>query len=220
MAACPRFREHLIRMCALARLRERKRIARELHDELGQQLTALLQGLGVLRIRMGHDHPDVLEQIGRLSALTHGAIDTVRAIDCNQTKQCTNDLDQALATLIGDFRQLSGIDLRYSPPPQGVDLEPERATHLYRIVQESLTNILRHANARSAKVNLERREHDYVLEISDDGQGFALSDLMPASTGLSGMRERGQQLGGPVIIFSHPGQGTLVQSIFPVRPSN
>lgn len=206
-----------MQMCALARLSERKYIARELHDELGQQLTALLQGLGVLRMQLGHEHAQLLEQLGRLSALTHGAIDSVRSIGCD-TQRCANAPVHDLAALIENFRQLCSIDLRYQPPQQGIDLEPERAAHLYRIVQESLTNILRHANATRARVSLERHEHDYVLEISDDGQGFALSDIMPTSNGLSGMRERGQPLGGPVIIFSHPGQGTLVQSIFPARP--
>ncbi|WP_277373083.1 sensor histidine kinase [Pseudomonas sp. AA-38] len=202
-------------MCRQARLRERKRIARELHDELGQQLTALLQGLGVLRMRMGHEPPDLLEQVSRLAALAHGAIDAIRNIDCSDTQRFASDPNLALANLIEDFRQLCAIDLRYQPPQQGIDLDPERACHLYRIVQESLTNILRHANANSAKVSIERCEQDYVLEISDDGQGFALNDIMPASNGLCGMRERGQHLGGPVIIFSHPGQGTLIQSIFP-----
>ena len=204
----------------MARIKERKRIARELHDELGQQLTALLQGLGVLRIRMGHEQPELLEQVSHLSAMAHGAIDAIRNIASSGAKRSAHDLNQAIEMLIEDFRQLSSIDLRYHPPRQGIDLEPERANHLYRIVQESLTNILRHANASRAQVSIERREHDYVLEISDDGRGFALNDIMPASNGLSGMRERGRQLGGPVIVFSHPGQGTLVQSIFPARANN
>lgn len=215
-ANCPHCKTRLARACALARLRERKRIAQELHDELGQQLTVLLQGLGVLRIHLGSDRPDLLEQVSRLCSITHGAIDTIRELPNGGSPGHSQNIDRALEGLIEDFRQVSAINCRYNRPPQGIDLEAERAAHLYRIVQESLTNILRHANASHAEVSLERRENDYVLEIFDDGQGFALNDIMPDSNGLSGMRERGRKLGGPVIVFSHPGQGTIVQVIFPI----
>lgn len=215
---CPRCHSKQTRLCALARVQERKRIARELHDELGQQLTALQQGLGVLRIHLGQDRPDMQGHIERLTSITHSAIDVIREIHNGPPiRQLQHNLNSTLEGLIEEFRQLSEIDCRFNQPKQNVDLEPSRAAHLYRIVQESLTNILRHANASRAEVSLERRENDYVLEIFDDGQGFTLSDILPDSTGISGMRERGKQLGGPVIIFSHPGQGTIVQAIFPVK---
>lgn len=205
------------KLCALARAEERKRIARELHDELGQQLTALQQGLGVLRIHLGPDRPDLLDHIERLTSISRNAIETIREIHHGVPAQrLQHNLRSTLEGLIEEFRQLSAIECRCNLPEYDLELEPGRASHLYRIVQESLTNILRHANASRAEVSLERREHDYVLEIFDDGQGFILSDILPDSTGLSGMRERGKQLGGPVIIFSHPGQGTIVQAIFPV----
>ena len=217
-AACPSCQSQQARLCALARTQERKRIARELHDELGQQLTALQQGLGVLRIHLGQDRPDLLGHIERLSSISHSAIEVVREISKGAPiKKLQHNLSNTLKGLIDEFRQLSDVDCRCNLPKQDLELEPRRAAHLYRIVQESLTNILRHANASRAEVSLEQRENDYVLEIFDDGQGFILSDILPDSTGLSGMRERGKQLGGPVIIFSHPGQGTIVQAIFPVN---
>lgn len=217
-AICSSCQPQLAKLCTLARTQERKRIARELHDELGQQLTALQQGLGVLRIHLGQDRPDLLGHIERLTAISLGAIEVIREISNGAPiKKLQHNLSSTLEGLIDEFRQLSEVDCRYNLPKQNLDLEPGRAAHLYRIVQESLTNILRHANATRAEVSLERRENDYVLEIFDDGQGFILSDILPDSTGLSGMRERGRQLGGPVIIFSHPGQGTIVQAIFPVK---
>lgn len=205
-------------MCTRARAQERKKIARELHDELGQQLTALQQGLGILRIHLGHNRPELLEEIGRLTAITHGAINVIRDIhSASPTKRLQHNLTSTLEALIEDFRQRTTVNCRYNLPEQGIDLEPERAAHLYRIVQESLTNILRHANASRVEVSLEHSENDYILEIFDDGRGFQLSDILPDSTGLSGMRERGKPLGGPVVIFSHPGQGTIVQAIFPSK---
>ncbi|HEY1027476.1 sensor histidine kinase [Pseudomonas chengduensis] len=217
-STCPSCQSQQAKLCALARTQERKRIARELHDELGQQLTALQQGLGVLRIHLGQDRPDLLGHIERLTSISHSAIEVIREIHNGAPiKQLQHNLISTLEGLIEEFRQLSEVDCRCNLPKQNFELEPGRAAQLYRIVQESLTNILRHANASRAEVSLERRENDYVLEIFDDGQGFTLSDILPDSTGLSGMRERGKQLGGPVIIFSHPGQGTIVQAIFPVK---
>ena len=172
----------------------------------------------MLRIHLGQDHPDLLGHLERLSSISQSAIEVVRDIGNGAPiKRLQHNLSNTLKGLIDEFRQLSSVDCRCNLPKQDLDLEPRRAAHLYRIVQESLTNILRHANASRAEVSLEQRENDYVLEIFDDGQGFILSDILPDSTGLSGMRERGKQLGGPVIIFSHPGQGTIVQAIFPVN---
>lgn len=214
-----RRRKRQAKLYAMARAQERKRIARELHDELGQQLTALQHGLGVLRIHLSRERPDLSEQILHLINISHSAIDAIRDVQFGgPIGRLQEDLENTLQTLAEEFRQLSGITCRCSLPSTPIDLAPDQASHLYRIVQESLTNILRHAHASWAAVSLERRDNDYVLEISDDGCGFTLSDTLPDSTGLSGMRERGKRLGGPVIIFSHPGQGTIVQAIFPVKP--
>lgn len=215
-----RHRKRQAKLCAMARAQERKRIARELHDELGQQLTALQQGLGVLRIQLNQERPDLSDQIGHLIGISHSAISAIRDVQYGgPIGRLRHNLESTLGNLTEDFKRISGIDCRCSLPARPVDLTQEQAAHLYRIVQESLTNILRHANASWASVSLEQRDNDYVLEISDDGRGFTLSDTMPDSTGLSGMRERGKRLGGPVIIFSHPGQGTIVQVIFPVKTS-
>ncbi len=206
------------RLSFLARAQERKLIARELHDELGQRLTALQHGLGVLRLQFGRDRPELLEHIARLTGITNSTMMVVREIQHGPPIQpLHNNLRSTLKSLIEGFLQLSAIDCRYDLPEHRLGLDPERAAQLYRIVQESLTNILRHANASRVEVRLMQHDSDFLLEIIDDGQGFALSDILPDSTGLSGMRERGKQLGGPVIIFSHPGQGTIVQAIFPVR---
>lgn len=217
---CPVCHARMAVLCANARTQERKRIARELHDELGQQLTALQHGLGVLRIHLESDRPELNEQIEHLLRISHTAIDAIRDIHSSgPTEPLTDDLTNALRNLIEDFRLQSGINCHCRLPAQAINLEADRAAHMYRVAQESLTNILRHANASRAAVTLEQRENDYVLEISDDGCGFTLSDILPDTTGLSGMRERGKQLGGPVVIFSHPDQGTIVQAIFPINIS-
>ncbi|EZH81066.1 histidine kinase [Ectopseudomonas composti] len=206
--------------CLSARAQERRLIARELHDELGQQLTALLQGLGVLRIKLERDRPELGPLIRDLVSISHSAITATRDISVGiPTGSLRRALVPALHQLIEDFRRQSGIDCRLDLPIQEINLEPHRSAHLYRIVQESLTNVLRHAEASRVAIILERRENDYVLEIADDGKGFALHDTRPDSSGLSGMRERGRQLGGPVIIFSHPGHGTIVQAILPITLS-
>lgn len=206
--------------CLSARAQERRRIARELHDELGQQLTALLQGLGVLRIQLERDRPELAPLVRELVSISHSAINATRDISAGiPSGSLRRGLAVALHQLIEDFRRQNDIDCRLDLPVEEVKLESHRAAHLYRIVQESLTNVLRHAEASRVAIILERRENDYVLEIADDGKGFALNDTLPDSNGLSGMRERGRQLGGPVIVFSHPGHGTIVQAIFPITLS-
>ncbi len=211
-----RQRKRRAKLYAAIRDKERKRIARELHDELGQQLTALQQGLGVLGLRLRPERADLEHEIQRLITITHSAIEAIRDVRFGgPTGRLRHGLENTLKHLVDDFKHLSGIDCRCSLPP-ALDLNADQASHLCRIVQESLTNILRHAGASRASICLQQRDNDYVLEISDDGRGFTLSDTLPDSTGLSGMRERGKRLGGPVIIFSHPGQGTIVQAIFPV----
>lgn len=212
-----RQRKRRAKLYAAIRDKERKRIARELHDELGQQLTVLQQGLSVLGLQLKPERVDLEREIQRLLTITHSAIEAIRDVRFGgPAGRLRHGLENTLKHLIDDFKRLSGIDCRCSLPPGTLALSPDQTAHLCRIVQESLTNILRHAQASRAAVSLEQRDNDYVLEISDDGRGFTLSDTLPDSTGLSGMRERGKRLGGPVIIFSHPGQGTIVQAIFPV----
>ncbi|WMR32938.1 PAS domain-containing sensor histidine kinase, partial [Metapseudomonas otitidis] len=202
-----------------AREEERKLIAREIHDELGQHLTALRMGISLLRLRHGEQAPGLGEGVERLMALCDRTIGVVRSIATSLRPAALNmGLYPALEWLIDEFRshhtQIACELVAHSGAPA---LDDSQATTAFRIVQEALTNIARHSGASRAVISLERLDDRYVLDITDNGHGFDPTKVGKRSLGLAGMRERGTSLGGEVVIFSHPGQGTTVQATFPVN---
>lgn len=202
-----------------AREEERKLIAREIHDELGQHLTALRMGISLLRLRHGEQAPGLGEGVERLMALCDRTIGVVRSIATTLRPAALNmGLYPALEWLIDEFRshhtQIACELVAHSGAPA---LDDSQATTAFRIVQEALTNIARHSGASRAVISLERLDDRYVLDITDNGHGFDPTKVGKRSLGLAGMRERGTSLGGEVVIFSHPGQGTTVQATFPVN---
>ncbi len=208
----------LTRRRETAREEERKRISREIHDELGQHLTALRMGVSVLRLEFGADNPLLVERVGALMALADRAIQVVRDIASSLRPGVLNmGLASALEWLIDDFSRHSGIQCRLQLPEESVSLDDERATALFRIVQESLTNVARHAEASRAEVRLDKYDHSYRLEVSDDGKGFDPAVRRKSTFGLLGMRERGQMLGGELTIASAPGRGTRVTVTIPAQ---
>ncbi|WP_213624909.1 PAS domain-containing protein [Pseudomonas sp. Pc102] len=202
-----------------AREEERKLIAREIHDELGQHLTALRMGISLLRLQYGERAPGLGEGVERLMALCDRTIGVVRFIATSLRPAALNmGLYPALEWLIDEFRshhtQIACELVAHSGAPA---LDDSQATTAFRIVQEALTNIARHSGASRAVVSLEQVDDRYVLDITDNGHGFDPAKVSKRSLGLAGMRERGTSLGGEVVIFSHPGQGTTVQATFPVN---
>lgn len=202
------------------RAEERKLIARELHDELGQQMTALRMGLSLLRLQFGADNPALVEQVERLVALSDEAIQSVRMLATRMRNSAMHSgLYPALQRLGSEFAQQTGISCQLYLAGEELEIDENRATAIFRIVQESLTNVTRHAEATRVVVTLKLLDGDWLLEIFDNGRGFDLKSVKRTSLGLVGMRERSMTLGGPVIIFSHPGQGTTIQAFIPVSNS-
>jgi signal transduction histidine kinase len=164
---------------------ERKRIARELHDQTGQRLTSIIMTLGVLE-----------EVVSTPEARAHVHLEIVHYLKGYQNR----------FRLLVDFHVL-GLD--------GKRLPPEVETALFRIVQEALTNVARHAQAHSVTVLLEDRGASAMLIVEDDGRGFDVARVMDSrphegNLGLYGMRERASLLGGTLTIESTPGRGTAV----------
>ncbi|MGQ9599827.1 MAG: ATP-binding protein [Anaerolineae bacterium] len=192
---------------------ERKRIARELHDQTGQALTSLLVGLRTLE-----DEPNHPARLQELKAIVTDTLDGVRNLALELRPSVLDDLGlvpalqryvRTCATrhqLAVDFQTVALDGLRLPAPVE---------TALYRIVQEALTNIIRHAHARQVSLLLEVREGAVVAIVEDDGCGFAVDSLwyeLPGEhrLGLHGMRERAELLGGTLTIESVPGAGTTV----------
>ncbi|NVM79144.1 signal transduction histidine kinase [Duganella sp. SG902] len=200
-----------------AREDERKHIARELHDELGQSLTALRMRAALLRVRFGADVPGLNEQVRDMTELVDRSLSVVRNV-ATSLRPTVLDLGigSALEWLVDEFRTHSGLNcsLTLMLEEQGSPGE-QQAIALFRIVQESLTNIARHADASETTVTLRCAGGRCELQIVDDGRGFDLAQARPHSFGLLGIRERVLSLDGKVTISSVPGSRTCIEVILP-----
>lgn len=197
----------------LAREEERRHIAREIHDELGQQLTALRLNVKVVDMRFGAGQPELHEAIVNLLGKVDRTIDVARNV-ATALRPATLDMGivEALDWLVGEFRRnAEGIVCSYRHPDSVPALSEERAIVLFRIAQESLTNVARHSAAQSVVVALEKLRGSLVLEVIDDGIGFDPAGVNTRKFGLVGMRERVLAIGGNFMIDSRPGAGTRIK---------
>ena len=197
---------------------ERKRIARDIHDELGQSLLALRMDVSMLHARTSTMHPKLNEKA--TDALNHidTAIRSVRGI-INDLRPPVLDLglQAAIEWQLDEFRQRSGIDctMQAKDADSHCDLDEKRATTLFRIVQESLSNITRHAQATQVHVELYKEGRRLYLRIKDNGVGMTDQKKLN-SFGLVGMKERVSMLGGELKIDSAPGKGTVLTISMPL----
>ena len=199
---------------------ERARIAREIHDELGQSLTAVKIDISWLAGRLSPRNGQMLERIGATLQLADNLIKSVRRIS---TDLRPGILDLGLAAAVEwqtqEFQVRTGIPCKLRLLDQEVVVAPAVSTALFRIFQETLTNVARHAGATRTEVVLQKQRDGLVLLIRDNGRGFDPADpSFSKSLGLLGMRERAAILGGQVNISSAPGKGTSVAAWIPLLP--
>jgi two-component system sensor histidine kinase UhpB len=204
-----------------AREEERANIARSIHDDLGQALTALKFELSALRAGVGAGAPaaDLVAGIDQMTALVTGTVDHVRRIAKELRPGLLDDLGlvAALEWQVQEFSDTTRIPCAFHPVPGELRLPRPLATTFFRTAQEALTNVARHAQARRAEVRLLRQGARLVLEVEDDGRGIGAEELRSArSLGLLGMKERARRLGGDVSIEGHPGRGTKVALAVPL----
>lgn len=199
---------------------ERKYIAREIHDELGQNLTALRMGLAVLEAQsvLTPANPAIGTEAVRLKDLVDQSISVVRSIATSLRPAALEmGLSAALIWLADEFQQRSGVPCNLNLDSTYLNLPDSVATGLFRIVQESLTNVARHAHARNVHILLRKLGCYVVLEIRDDGQGFdQAAQAGQRSYGLLGISERTLMLGGKMTLFSTPGHGTVISVNIPL----
>jgi PAS domain S-box-containing protein len=198
---------------------EGKRIAREIHDELGQRLTVLRMDVMMLQKGQGEPSAPLAEAAGRMRDTIDGVLRIVRNISTH-LRPAALDIGLVIAVewLLDDFHARLGIPCNLNNGlGESIVLDDERATGVFRILQESLTNIARHANARHIGVALEIVDKHLHLQVKDDGVGFESKSRDTQKTfGLRGMRERALALGGEISIFSSPGGGTTVFASIPL----
>ena len=201
-----------------AREEEKAHLARELHDELGQLLTALKMDLGWLRERL--PDAELAQRAAEMGTLLDRTVSATRRIMADLRPMMLDDLGlgDAAAWLVDDFAKRSGIACRIELAEDLQEVSKAVATAVYRAIQESLTNIARHAGAKHAWVNVAMDEGALQVEVEDDGRGIAPADLAKArSLGLRGMRERISFLGGTLEITRAARGGTRVRLRVPLR---
>jgi signal transduction histidine kinase len=202
---------------------ERARVAREIHDELGQALTSIkLEAASLIRELPG----DAKQQSNRAESIVKLADETIRAVQRIATELRPGILDDlglvaAVEWAVEEFQARTGTKCHVSLPDSDIDMDPERATALFRILQETLTNVARHANATEVDVRLAKEDGTLTLEIHDNGKGIGEEQLsVGRSLGILGMRERALLLGGELIISGAPGCGTTVRVRIPEAHHN
>jgi signal transduction histidine kinase len=210
-----RVQRDALRRVVSAQELERKRLARELHDETGQALTSILLGLRTLE---EETDPGTLRATARdLREMTVQTLQDVRRLAVELRPSALDDfgLVPALERLVSGFRDQTGLVVELEARIQG-RLPGEVETALYRIVQEALTNVMKHARARHVSVLVTRKDASVAAVMEDDGRGFSPDEVGDEGLGLLGMRERLALLDGTLRIESRPGSGTTVVAEVPV----
>jgi PAS domain S-box-containing protein len=200
---------------------ERKRVARDIHDQLGQALTAIKIDLSSLAQELPAGEEPQSKRASSLLKLVEESIRTVRRISTELRPGMLDDLG-LVATIEWageDFQARTGTTCRLDLPQDDIAVDPERATAIFRIFQETLTNVARHADASEVSVRLTKEDSDVTLEVHDNGKGIS-EDILASgkSLGILGMRERAMLLGGELTISGPPGNGTTVKVRIPEAP--
>jgi PAS domain S-box-containing protein len=193
---------------------DRKKVARDLHDQIGQILTSIKMDLTWVTRRLLKSEIEVLARLTESIQLINDGVKAVRIICSGLRPGVLDDLGLAAAIewQASEFTSRNGVLCEVSVPPVDLHLDGDRATATFRIFQECLTNVIRHAQAKSVRVALCQEDGDILLVVEDDGIGFNPSGLSNSlgSLGLLGMKERAQFCGGDVQISSSSGSGTTV----------
>jgi two-component system, NarL family, sensor histidine kinase UhpB len=197
------------RRAVAAQEAERRRVATELHDEVGQTMTAVLMQLERLQEGVADQWRDELRGVQEAVRVTVGEVGRIAQ------ELRPEVLDHALAALTRGFTDHTGIavDCRFDSHLPALDPDTELA--VYRIVQESLTNVARHAGARHAELSLRSTPHHVQVEITDDGRGLPAETV--AGAGLRGMRERAALIGGQLTVDNRPAGGARVNLDLPAN---
>lgn len=197
---------------------ERARIAREIHDDLGQRLTALKLDISLLRLGFGHN-PELLRLAASMGGLLDDTMETVRRISSNLRPAALDlGLVAALEWLAEDLQTRSGVCCRLDIAEEDIALDEERATVVFRVVQESLTNVVRHAEASKVRITLRRTGTHLNLQVQDNGRGFNPKAPSPSrGFGLLSMEERVRALGGHLRLDTSPGAGVGLSIFIPLQ---
>ena len=194
---------------------ERGDLARALHDELGSLLTAAKLDVARLKARLTANVPDAAERFEHLASTLNGVIVMTRRIveDLRPSSLSHLGLTASLEILAREFADHNGLQI--TTDLETVELGGSAQLTIYRLVQESLTNIGKYAQAQQVDISMHNFEGYITVEVKDDGKGFKLGNVSPSSHGLAGMRHRVEAAGGRLTVASAEGQGSLISAVIP-----
>jgi signal transduction histidine kinase len=220
-----RFTADAVREREQAREEERRRLARELHDDLGQAMTGLKMDLAWLERRV-LDAPDgtppsteVHAKLQMMTQIVNQCIHTLRSVITELRPQSLDQLGliPSLEWQVDTFGRRFGLRTSFSSSVENVSIDMGRATAVFRMFQEMLTNVARHANASRVKVAVDVEGNTLIVTVQDNGRGVPSAKPAASSTGILGMRERASLLGGELDVVSKPQQGTTVVVRIPME---
>ncbi len=217
-----KMRRELLRHTVIAQEEERKRIARELHDETSQVLTATSLNMSTLK-NLIPENPAAHDMINRCQGLCRSMARGLHRLVYDLRPSQLDDLGlvPSLHHLIDEARRNYGLKVQLNVQNTDQRIDPLAETVLFRITQEAITNITRHAQTDRADITLEFSPQQVSLEIKDFGCGFS-NDHIPVfggGCGLAGMRERAESVDGDILVESQPGQGTRIEVVIPIPPA-
>jgi len=213
----------LARKVMAAHEEERARVSHEIHDELAQMLTALRIDLSSIMRRIPQEKEDVIKRAKVMDEHINMTVDVVRRISAELRPSVLDNLGlvAAIHWQIGEFKKRTGLETRLRVSPKDLEVDKERATAVFRVLQEALTNVARHADATRVSISLALGSGKLRLRVSDNGKGMAVDELDPIrALGIAGMRERARLWAGDVKIESEVGKGTVVVLEMPYAGNN
>jgi signal transduction histidine kinase len=196
---------------------ERLHISREIHDELGQQLTVLKMDISRLAKKITDTNENLLPDINQIFDSINDMVKVVRKISSELRPGLLDDLGllPALDWYSNDFGKRTGIKTNFISNLAEEKIPQKISIGLFRIFQESLTNVARHSQASRVDISLTRQDNQLVLLIEDNGKGFEPSQIQQKTLGIMGMKERAIMMNGTYTVNSIPGKGTIVEVIIP-----
>jgi len=215
-------------MLQINREEERKSIAREIHDEFGQVLTAIKMNLTMLgkettKTVESSTATSILSEIDNMKQIINQTIHKVRVFT-NKLRPDVLDtfgLFEALDTHISEFDKLHGIKCNFVMPDEEMAIDSNKSIAIYRIVQEALTNVARHAKATEVDISISKQDNFLNVSIEDNGKGIERTQLDDAkSFGIIGMKERAYICGGTLLLTSEPGKGTKIDLSMPIKEND
>ena len=206
----------------LQKIREQERasLSRELHDELGQVLTGMKMDIRWIERRLPEESTSILERLRSTITLIDDAIRSVQRISMALRPPALDDfgLSEAIKLVLTNFEKKAHFTCTFISTPQRIVLNREISTEVFRICQEALTNIARHAEAKNVTVLLQNTGDKLIMEVRDDGRGITKKEIMDrTSIGLTGMRERAYAIEGDLTIIGMRRKGTIVTLSVPLN---